>query len=192
MGRYGRRKQILSGEYGFLADQTAVTLLLAKNRARDLAEIQNPDWDPTVRWTIDLCYQNTMNGLDAGTPEGEHGYGPSLRRLWVEAKRRGLSDQEAWDDIQAWAHHQPEAWGSKGKKSKEGVSEKTTALKDDLARPVNWIATGNLEVPWTTEVDGTLWQVRLNDFPDEVMYSLLIDGEIVGNFHNWPKTWERD
>lgn len=190
MGRYSRRKQILSGEYGFLADQIAVTLLLAKNRARDLAETHIPVWEPDMRWTIDLCYQNTMNGLDAGAPEGPHGYGPSLRRLWVEAKRRGLSDQQAWDDIQAWARHSPEAWGTKSKG--EGLSENATALRDLLIRPLNWIATGDLDIPWATDVDGTPWQVRLNDFPDEVMYSLLTDGKVVGNFHDWPKIWGRE
>jgi uncharacterized protein YjaG (DUF416 family) len=192
MGRYSRRKQILSGEYGALTDQIAVNLLLARNRARDLAETSTPAWEPKIRSTIDLCYRNKMNGLDADTPEGPHGYGPSLHWLWVDAKRRGLSDQEAWSDIEAWARHPPQALASKGKSSKGDTAENPAVLRDHLARSLNWTATDNLDIPWMTDVDGTPWQVRLNDFPDEVMYSLLIGAKVIGNFHDWPKTWKRE
>ena len=192
MGRYSRRKQMLSGEYGQLMDQTAIQHLLAKNRAKDLAETELPAWDTKTRWTIDVCYQNPMNGLDADTPEGPHAYGPSLRRLWVKAKQRGLSDLDAWDTIEAWARYQPEAWGRKSKRSKDKASIDPAALQTHLSLPLIWSATGNLNVPWKTDVDGNSWQVRLNDFPDEVMYSLIINGEPAGDFHDWPMTWRRE
>jgi len=188
MGRYSRRKQMLSGEYGPLMDQTAVQRLLAKNRAKDLAVTVIPVWDANAQWTIDVFYQNTMNGLDARSPESPHGYGSSLRRLWVEAKQRNLSDAEAWEAIEAWARYQPEAWGRKNK----GPATNSAALQAALALPLSWSATGNPDVPWKTEVNGDSWQVRLNDFPDEVMYSLMVNGEVAGDFHDWPKTWERE
>ena len=31
----------------------------------------------------------------------------------------------------------------------------------------------------------------MNDFPDELMYSLIIDSENAGDFHDWPETWQR-
>ena len=192
MGRYSRRKQMLSGKYGKLSDQVAVNLLMAKNRAKDLAEVGMPVWDSKTRWTIDLCYQNPLNGLDADTPENPHAYGPSLRRLWVEAKQRGLSDAETWDTIEAWARFQPEAWGKKSKGGKDKGSLDPADLVASLALPLNWSVTGNPAVPWKTEVDGDSRQVGLNDFPDEVMYSLLINGEVAGNFHDWPMTWRRE
>ena len=158
-----------------------------------MAEKDIPAWESSARWTIDLCYQNhTFNGLDVGTSEEPHGYGPSLRRLWVEAKRRGLSDQEAWESIEAWARHQPEAWRTKGKGGKKGLAVNSTTLREHLARPLIWSATGDMDIPWVTEVDGQSWQVRLNDFPDEFMYSLLIGEKVVGDFHDWPKTWKRE
>ena len=38
---------------------------------------------------------------------------------------------------------------------------------------------------------GARWRVRLNDFLDEPMYSLEIDGVIVGHFNNWREQWMR-
>jgi hypothetical protein len=192
MGRYHRRQELISGGYGALADRVALDLLVAKNRARDRAEPDLPAWEPEARWIIDTTYHNTHNGLDAGAVEEPHGYGPSLRRLWVEAKRRGLSDADAWESIKAWAYHQPQAWSTKGKGGKSKLAAARAALQGHLGRPLIWSATGDLSVPWATEVDGESWQVRLNDFPDEFMYSLLIGGEVMGDFHDWPKTWKRE
>jgi hypothetical protein len=42
--------------------------------------------------------------------------------------------------------------------------------------------------PWATEVDGTIWRVRINDFPDELMYSLISETKTPGAFHDWPET----
>lgn len=187
MGRYSRRKQMLSGEYGQLMDQTAIQHLLAKNRAKDLAETAIPVWDAKAQWTVDVFYQNPMNGMDANSQESPHGYGPSLRRLWVEAKQRNLSDAESWEAIEAWARYQPEAWGRKSK-----AAANSAALQSALALPLNWSATGSPDFPWKTDVNGASWQVRLNDFPDEVMYSFIVNGEVAGDFHDWPKGWQRE
>jgi hypothetical protein len=56
---------------------------------------------------------------------------------------------------------------------------------------LSWSLTGDPFHPWATEVDGTIWRVRINDFPDELMYSLIIGNENAGNFHDWPETWNR-
>ena len=42
------------------------------------------------------------------------------------------------------------------------------------------------------DVDGKDWRVRLNDFPDDFMYSLVIEGTTIHNFHDWPAAWLRD
>jgi len=31
----------------------------------------------------------------------------------------------------------------------------------------------------------------VNDFPDELMRSLIVSGEKAGDFHDWPETWRR-
>src|SRR5262245_37005024 len=44
-GRYSRRRQIIDGSYGQLADGLAQRALVAQQQARDAAEKAIPDWD---------------------------------------------------------------------------------------------------------------------------------------------------
>jgi hypothetical protein len=38
-------------------------------------------------------------------------------------------------------------------------------------------------------VSGRAWSVRMNNFPDEPAYTLLIDGRKVIDFNDWPSDW---
>jgi hypothetical protein len=60
-----------------------------------------------------------------------------------------------------------------------------------LSRSASWRRTGTAEFPYTALVAGQTWLVRLNDFPVDPMYSLLIDGREVGDFDDWPACWSR-
>lgn len=40
-------------------------------------------------------------------------------------------------------------------------------------------------------VEGEAWNVRLNDFPDEPLYTLIIDDKEVVHFDNWPQDWKK-
>ena len=40
-------------------------------------------------------------------------------------------------------------------------------------------------------VSGAHWTIRLNDFPDEPCYTVLINGDEVMHFDDWPKIWVR-
>jgi uncharacterized protein YjaG (DUF416 family) len=191
--RYTRRLDTIAGNYGQLADVQAQQALLARQRAHDAAETLLPDWDPTMRSVIDMCLQNNsaMGRLDAGSLEQPHGYGPSLRRLWAQAKRLGQPDLDAWQHILAWARHRPSAWEVEDRRKKQGLAYATPALGQHLARELAWTATGDVDHPWAARVDGVPWRVRLNDFPDDFMYSLVIDDAEVAGFHDWPETWQR-
>jgi hypothetical protein len=56
---------------------------------------------------------------------------------------------------------------------------------------VEWRETGDPHMPWEAAVRWERWRVRLNDFPDECLYSLLVDGVVVEEFNDWPAAWER-
>jgi uncharacterized protein YjaG (DUF416 family) len=192
-GRYSRRRQTIDGSYGQLADGPAQRALVARQRAREAREKEVPDWRPEVRWMIDLCLQNPLaDPVDVSSLEEPHGYGPSLRRLWAEAKRLGQSDQDAWNNIVAWARHRPPAWGVEDRRKKKGLAHTTPELGEHLARELAWTTTDDPDYPWAAEVAGERWRVRLNDFPDDFMYTLVIGDVGVGDFHDWPETWHRE
>jgi hypothetical protein len=191
-GRYSRRRQTINGEYGRLADAAAQKALVARQRALDAVEQEIPDWNPDARMMIEMCLGNPHVGHDVKSPWEPHGYGPSLRRLWLEAKRSGRSDDEAWQAIVAWARHRPAAWSAEDQRRKKGQVHATPALGAHLSRDLTWTKTNDVEHPWTTEADGGAWQVRLNDFPDDFMYTLMVDGQEIGGFHDWPETWRRN
>ena len=189
--RYRRRKHTISGDYGKLADTIGIEALVALQQARDAQVPGVPVWDKEMRWMLDLVFKNPMNGLDVSSLEQPHGYGPSLRRLWMEAKRAGVDDANAHLAIVVWGRHRPDAWREADERKKKGRIEDAT-LAACKCKKVNWSRTDNYATPWETCVDGVNWQVRINDFPDDYFYTLLVDGKNTGNFNDWPETWQRD
>ncbi len=61
-----------------------------------------------------------------------------------------------------------------------------------MATSVDWKAGRNAITPFEAEIDGQLWAVRVNDFPDYPhLYTLLCDGDEIGDFNEWPSSWKR-
>lgn len=58
-----------------------------------------------------------------------------------------------------------------------------------LERLVTWHTTANAEYPYAAFVGDKIWTIRINDFPDEMLYSLLIDAEESLSFNSWPASW---
>jgi hypothetical protein len=59
------------------------------------------------------------------------------------------------------------------------------------ALPLEWELTGDTEFPYRCRLDGALCRLRLNDFPAEPLYSLMIDGTAVADLEEWPAAWLR-
>ncbi|MDP3640286.1 MAG: hypothetical protein Q8R53_03740 [Nanoarchaeota archaeon] len=57
---------------------------------------------------------------------------------------------------------------------------------------LDWKVTGDPTEPYQTEVRGTVLRVRLNDFPDESLYMLLVNGTEVQTLEEWPSTWKKE
>src|ERR1041385_321768 len=193
MARYSRRLQTINGSHGRFADEQGQRALLARNRARDLEETDRLDWDAKVHETLEMCLKNNsqLKVLDAASVETPHAYGPSLRRLWLEGRRLGQSDLDGWKYVRAWAGHRPSAWEDEDRRKQKGSSQQVSGLIDNLRRELSWSSTDDPFHPWATAVDGAIWRVRINDFPHELMYSLIIGNENAGDFHDWPETWQR-
>jgi hypothetical protein len=56
---------------------------------------------------------------------------------------------------------------------------------------VAWRRTGKGEHPYEAEVDGERWVLRVNDFPAEPMYTVLVEGVEVEDVESWPEGWRR-
>lgn len=186
LGRYVRRKDAI--EENKMLDVAAHDALLARNATRDAAVQGDPAWNHDARLWIEMCYQNPISMLDANAPEKLHRYGPSLRRLYFEFSD---SVNDVLKSILRWARHRPAAWEEEDLRKKKKLAYTTPELGQLLSRELSWRATGDVDHPWTTDVAGETWRVRLNDFPDDIMYTLVIDDKVVGNFHDWPKSWRR-
>jgi len=57
-----------------------------------------------------------------------------------------------------------------------------------MAVPAVWREVEDCPGVWAT---GEGWQVRLNEFPDEVAYTLSVRGVAVLEFDDWPERWLR-
>ena len=54
---------------------------------------------------------------------------------------------------------------------------------------LQWESTGDGEVPYRALVDGRALSIRVNDFPAEPLYTLLVDGHEVEDLDDWPSAW---
>ncbi len=59
------------------------------------------------------------------------------------------------------------------------------------ARKVTWDHTGDDKVPYRTKLDGKTHEIRVNDFPAEPLYTLIVDGKEIENLDDWPSAWVR-
>ncbi len=62
---------------------------------------------------------------------------------------------------------------------------------DCVRRAVAWRLGDDAEHPYVVDVDGRRWELRLNDFPVEPLYTLLVDGQEAGDLEEWPEAWQR-
>ena len=189
--RYCQRVRTITGKDGRIGDAPAQQALVLRNHALDTTAPELPLWHPMASQVISLGLANSFTELDARSIEALHGYGPSLRRLWAEAKSRGANDAQAWDVIMQWALHRPAVWEEEDKRKKKGLAFSVAALGEHLAREVSWSKADDAFHPWTADVAGARWRVRVNDFPDDLMYTLVVGETGIGSFHDWPEAWRR-
>jgi hypothetical protein len=66
-----------------------------------------------------------------------------------------------------------------------------------VRRPVPWVRADPSEqspenwVVYKASVDGARWAIRMNDFPAEPLYTLLINETPIMDFEDWPSFWTR-
>ncbi|MBL8472313.1 MAG: hypothetical protein KF778_22010 [Rhodocyclaceae bacterium] len=64
-------------------------------------------------------------------------------------------------------------------------------LQNFHARAVAWRRAASALTPFEASVDGQIWQVRINDFPAEPMYTLIVADREIDHFDDWPAAWKK-
>jgi hypothetical protein len=59
-----------------------------------------------------------------------------------------------------------------------------------LLIPIIWKHGINAEYPFIAFVDGETWAIRINDFPENSMYTLIVAEDEVLSFDDWPIAWK--
>ena len=60
-----------------------------------------------------------------------------------------------------------------------------------LSTEIMWERTGNVDFPYVNEENEDAEMViRLNDFPDEPLFSLIVANQLVCSFNDWPEPWK--
>lgn len=66
-----------------------------------------------------------------------------------------------------------------------------SASEQRQASRIVWEATGDGEFPYRAEVGGHTFTIRVNDFPAEPLYTLLVGDHEVEDLEDWPSPWVR-
>jgi hypothetical protein len=67
----------------------------------------------------------------------------------------------------------------------------TLTEKEVFSLKINWNETDDVDFPYTAMVNNHKWVLRLNDFPEEPLFTLFIDDEEWGHFDDWSPVWKR-
>jgi len=64
-------------------------------------------------------------------------------------------------------------------------------IQNYLEEKVIWHKGTDPQYPYVGKYDQEECLIRLNDFPDEPLYTLIVNGAEVASFDDWPNQWER-
>jgi hypothetical protein len=56
---------------------------------------------------------------------------------------------------------------------------------------IRWNTTEDALFPYQATINDQIWLIRINDFPDEPLYTLIIEKREIIDFDDWPKTWSK-
>lgn len=58
-------------------------------------------------------------------------------------------------------------------------------------KQLDWYKTEDLEFPYETDFEGDSLKIRLNNFPDEHLYTLFVNEKESGDFDDWIENWTK-
>ena len=67
----------------------------------------------------------------------------------------------------------------------------TTKVQNYLGEKVVWRRGLDPDYPYEAAFNDEFLVIRLNDFPDDRLYTLIVNKEEVADFDDWPEQWIR-
>lgn len=67
----------------------------------------------------------------------------------------------------------------------------STKMLSYLEKKIIWKPNTDPLYPYRVEFDGEQCLIRINDFPDDHLYTLIVNDREVANFDDWPQCWTR-
>jgi hypothetical protein len=64
-------------------------------------------------------------------------------------------------------------------------------IQSYLEQRLEWRKSSDPCFPYETDLGGERLVIRINDFPDEILYTLIINGREITSFDDWPQQWVR-
>jgi hypothetical protein len=119
---------------------------------------------------------------------------PSIQWLMDQAKACGGDETAQYEGVLRWVLR-PDLYSYRWRES--GGEDFKRLKRDQKGDPhlskgkVAYSGTGDPEYPLCTDKDGKMWRIRVNEFPDLPLYTLLINDDEVMDFDNWPRNWTR-
>jgi hypothetical protein len=64
-------------------------------------------------------------------------------------------------------------------------------MPSDFYTELTWYKTGTAQYPFAnTDDEDHDFKIRINDFPEEPLYTLIKDGKALCSFNDWPDYWK--
>ena len=64
-------------------------------------------------------------------------------------------------------------------------------VQNYLAEKIIWKRGSNSTYPYVGDFEGDKCLIRVNDFPDEHLYTLIVNDREIASFDDWPTHWHR-
>jgi hypothetical protein len=117
---------------------------------------------------------------------------PSI--VWLMDRKQGEAEEEQYKQVLDWVLR-PDLYSYRVKEF-GGVEFKRLAptRKDRinlLKMKLDFSKTPDPECPLACRVSGMPLIIRVNDFPEQSLYTLVADGVDEVDFDDWPKGWRR-
>lgn len=69
---------------------------------------------------------------------------------------------------------------------------KTENAIDFYDERIRWKETGDVDYPYRASFEDHDLLLRLNDFPAEPLYTIIVDGEEITDIEEWSPRWKRE